>query len=97
VSDSWLSVPQIVSELGVCQRTVYRAIRNGRLKACRFGTIRTGKRTDNRDFRVTREWLDDYIRESTVVVRKVAPARQRGRIDAGLMETARRQAAGGSR
>ena len=48
----WLDVPEIAKELGFAEGTVRGWIREGKLRAARFG----------RDYRIRREDYDEFIR-----------------------------------
>lgn len=49
----WLDVPEIAKELGFAEGTVRAWIRDGRLKAAKFG----------RDYRIRREDYEEFIQK----------------------------------
>ncbi len=51
--DRYYTVDEIADLLGVCSRTVYNAIRAGRLKAKRLGRL----------WRLKRAWVEQFLGE----------------------------------
>jgi excisionase family DNA binding protein len=55
IDAAWLDVPAVAREIRASRRSVYRAIRAGQLRAARIN--------GRGDLRVSREWLDDWMRD----------------------------------
>ena len=51
--DRYYTVDEIADLLGVCSRTIYNAIRSGRLMAKRIGRL----------WRVKKKWVDEFLGE----------------------------------
>lgn len=60
----WMTVPEAAAYLKVCDKSLYREIASGRLKALRLRS---------RAFRVRRDWLDAWLLDSGMIVNPDAP------------------------
>jgi excisionase family DNA binding protein len=66
----WRTVPEAARRAGVGDKTIYKEVRAGRLRAARIG--------GRRDIRILDDWLDDWLVRSSTPV-EIAPSRKFGR------------------